>query len=76
MDGLSLETSQLSDLHDTASKVAFPTPKRSSLPARKKKSTSESNTGEGSEVDEDAKKTRKDRMARSISKTSHTHPPA
>ena len=51
-DCLSLEGSQLSALHDTASKVALPGPKSSKLPARKK-SSSVSTTGESSEVDVD-----------------------
>ena len=68
-DSLSLEGSQLSALHDTASKVALPA-KSSKLPARKKSSTV-STTGESSEVDvdeeEEDKRSRKERKAKSCS---------
>ena len=62
-DSLSLEGSQISALHDTASKVAHPA-KSSKLPARKK-SSSVSITGESLEVDlneeEEDKRSRKER---------------
>ena len=68
-DSLSMDGSQLSALHDTASKVALPV-KSSKLPARKK-SSSVSITGESLELDldeeEEDKRSRKERKAKSSS---------
>ena len=65
-DSLHPKGDQLAALHDTASKIGLPA-RSSRLPAARKKSTSVSNPGESSDMDEeedDAKKPRKDRMAK------------